>query len=638
MEKKSINQMLMTSVDFTDAILDSIPDVIGIQDLNHRIIRYNAAGYLFLGRTPENTIGRKCYELIGRSSPCHVCATVKVYQTRKPARVEKYVDDIDKWIDVRAYPVYDDNGEVSQVIEHIRDISREKVAELRLSESHERMIAILNSIDSSIYVTDINTYEIIFMNRQMIEDFGRDCTGEVCWQAFRNESSPCSHCTNDQLIDPQGNPGSVSVWQDQNPITKKFYINHDRTIKWTDGRSVKLQVATDITDYKKMEEQLSQAQKMEAIGTLAGGIAHDFNNMLTVILGYAQSGLSAVDASHPLYYKFQQILNAASRSADITRQLLAFARKQTISPKILDLNLTLEGMLNILHRLIGEDIDLSWKPALGLWPVKMDSSQIDQILANLCVNARDAISGVGKLTIETGMKTFDTEYCADHASFIPGDFVMLAVSDNGCGIHKEILNNLFDPFFTTKDVGKGTGLGLATVYGIVKQNNGFINVYSEPGQGTTFRIYLPRYHHKEDESTVQPTEKISFQGFETILLVEDEPMILEMTTEMLEAHGYTVLGADRPGEAIRIANAHAGDIHLLMTDVVLPEMNGRDLAENLSAFYPDLKLLFMSGYTANVIAHQGVLDEGVAFIQKPFSVADLAEKLREVLDETQNPA
>ncbi|MDZ7663771.1 MAG: ATP-binding protein [Desulfotignum sp.] len=231
---------------------------------------------------------------------------------------------------------------------------------------------------------------------------------------------------------------------------------------------------------------------MESVGRLAGGVAHDFNNMLGVILGHAEFALEKAEENHDLYADLKEIQTAARRSADLTKQLLAFARKQIIAPKMLDLNDTVESMLNMLRRLIGEDINLSWNPGKRLWPVKMDPSQIDQILANLCVNARDAIAGVGKLTIETGMKTFDPAYCAEHAGFIPGDFVMLAVSDDGCGMDKKTLNSLFEPFFTTKDVGKGTGLGLATVYGIVKQNNGFINVYSEPDHGTTFKIYLPR--------------------------------------------------------------------------------------------------------------------------------------------------
>jgi len=632
-EKNRVKQVLDDSINFTEAVLDSIPDVIGVQDGNHRIIRYNKAGYAFLGQTPENAIGKKCYELIGRVSPCRICATAEVYKTKKPAQVEKYVADIDKWLDVRAYPVLDENNDIAQVIEHLRDISKEKQSEIELQESHERMIAVLNSIDATIYVADMDTHEIIFMNRHMIESFGKDSTGDICWKAFRNASAPCPHCTNDRLIDDNNHPTGVCVWQGHNPVTDKFYVNHDRAIKWTDGRLVKLQVATDITDHKKMEEQLRQAQKMEAVGTLAGGIAHDFNNMLGVISGHTELALKKANPDDRLYKDLLQILNAAKRSSEITRQLLAFARKQTISPTVLDLNDTVEKMRNMLGRLIGEDIDLLWEPANDMCTVKMDPSQIDQILANLCINARDAIAGVGKITIETGITVFDQRYCDTHAGFVPGEFVLLAVSDNGSGMDQKTQQNLFEPFFTTKNPGKGTGLGLATVYGIVKQNSGFINVYSEPDQGSTFRIYLPRHTDKPDNIPDEPDSPMPLGKKETILIVEDEATILEMLESMLESLDYIPLSADTPDKAIQIAGSHTEPIHLLMTDVVMPEMNGRDLAEKMANLCPQIKIVFMSGYTANVIAHQGVLDQDVHFLQKPFSMEDLAQKIREALDE-----
>ncbi|MBU1218992.1 PAS domain S-box protein [Myxococcota bacterium] len=393
-----------------------------------------------------------------------------------------------------------------------------------------------------------------------------------------------------------------------------------------------LGVSIDIDEKKKLENQLSQIQKIESVGRLAGGIAHDFNNMLSVILGHTELALLHADETQDLHIELKEIQKAAKRSADITKQLLAFARKQTIAPRQLDLNDTVESMLNILRRLIGEDIDLEWRPASQIWSVKMDPSQIDQILANLCINARDAIDGVGKLTIETGIKSFDEEYCSDHVGFTSGDFVLLAVGDNGCGMDKYTQDNIFEPFFTTKDVGKGTGLGLATVYGIVKQNNGFINVYSEPGSGSVFKIYLPRFISVDDITTPEPQKNAEIGGTETILVVEDEPSILKMTRTMLERKGYSVITAASPGEALEKAQKHSGKIDLLMTDVIMPEMNGRFLAEKISATYPGIRLLFMSGYTASVIAHHGVLEDGVSFIQKPFSMADLMTSVREVLD------
>ena len=391
-------------------------------------------------------------------------------------------------------------------------------------------------------------------------------------------------------------------------------------------------VKRDITAHLELTAQLQQAQKMESVGRLAGGVAHDYNNMLSIILGYTEMAMNQVDASDPLYADLQEVFNAATRSTDITRQLLAFARKQTVAPVVLDLNTAVDGMLKMLRHLIGEDISLAWLPAAGVWPVKIDPSQVDQILANLCVNARDAIKGVGKVTIETATVIFDDAYCAMHGGFSPGAFVLLSVSDTGCGMDKETLDHIFEPFFTTKEIGKGTGLGLATVYGIVKQNRGFINVYSEPDNGTIFKIYIPR-----DSAGIVETKDSGSPGpllgrGETILLVEDEPALLVMAKHLLESLGYTVLSAPGPGEALRLAEEHAGEIHLLLTDVIMPEMNGRDLAHRLTALYPRMKHLFMSGYTADVIVHQGVLDEGVHFIQKPLSINDLAAKVRKTLD------
>jgi PAS domain S-box-containing protein len=406
----------------------------------------------------------------------------------------------------------------------------------------------------------------------------------------------------------------------------------------TDGAPVCRVVLSDITERKRAEEenakleaQLQQAQKMESVGRLAGGVAHDFNNMLGIILGHTEMAIDQVDPTQPLFANLEQIRMAANRSADLTRQLLAFARKQMVAPRVLDLNETVACMLTMLVRLIREDIRLTWEPKADLWPVKVDPSQIDQILANLCVNARDSIPEVGKITIETGNITFDEDYCAAHADFVSGEYVVLSVSDDGCGMDRETLARIFEPFFTTKELGKGTGLGLATVYGMVRQNNGFIDVHSEPGQGTTFKIYLPRH---VDQAPPVPRETLAEPaalGQETILLVEDEPALLAMTTIILEAQGYSVLTAGTPGEAIRLAGVHTGKIHLLMTDVVMPEMNGRDLAQNLLSLHPHLKCLFMSGYTADVIAHHGVLDKGLYFIQKPFSMKELAAKVREAL-------
>ena len=430
---------------------------------------------------------------------------------------------------------------------------------------------------------------------------------------------------------------------------EKRYLRKDGSILWADlsvssirddtGRHVAtIGVIQDITERKHAEKererlqvQLSQARKMESVGRLAGGVAHDFNNMLGVILGQTELALEQLNPDQPLFADLHEIRKAARRSADLTRQLLAFARRQTIAPKALDLNETVEGMLNMLRRIIGEDIHMEWKPGRHVWPIKMDPSQIDQILANLCVNARDAIAGAGKLIIQTGNARFDDACRTEQWEVIPGDFVLLSVSDNGCGMDRETLDNLFEPFFTTKEVGKGAGLGLATIYGIVKQNNGFIHVHSEAGQGSTFKIHLPRYVTTDEPVRKKEPSEPAARGSETILLVEDEPSILRLTAMMLEHQGYTVLAAGTPGDAARLAEKHRGGIRLLMTDVVMPQMNGQELANQLKPLNPQMKRLFMSGYTADVIALHGVLDEGVNFIQKPFSMKELSAKVREAL-------
>lgn len=400
---------------------------------------------------------------------------------------------------------------------------------------------------------------------------------------------------------------------------------------------LRVSAVRDITDRRQAEdekntlqEQLLQSQKMESIGRLAGGVAHDFNNMLGVILGYSEIAMEQVAEGHPILPILYEIQKAAQRSADLTKQLLAFARKQAAAPKVLDLNKTIESMLAMLRRLIGEDIDLIWLPGKGLGLIKMDPSQIDQILANLCVNSRDSIGNTGKITIETANLVADETFCAGHTDIGPGKYVQLTFTDNGSGMEPEVLSHLFEPFFTTKNLGQGTGLGLAMIYGIIKQNHGAVSVDSKPGLGTIFRIYLPLYETQADLAQID-SNIAQEAGCETILLVEDEPMILEMTTLLLKRLGYNILPAATPAEAIRLAEEHAGEVQMLMTDVIMPAMNGRDLARKLSSLHPKIKRLFMSGYTANVIAQHGVLEEGMHFIQKPFSIKELSAKVREVL-------
>lgn len=397
---------------------------------------------------------------------------------------------------------------------------------------------------------------------------------------------------------------------------------------------------SDISDRKQAEqereklfEQLMQAQKLEAVGQLAGGVAHDFNNMLAVILGRTQLALLKVQPADPYYKTFLEIQDAAEHSVNLTRQLLAFARKQTVAPKVIDINQTIHSTFKLLRRLITEDIGLSLNLAEELWPVFFDPDQIGQILTNLCVNARDAIEGVGQIIIETQKVTFDSEYCANYQEYLPGEYVCITVCDTGSGMDKATQKHVFEPFYTTKGAAKGTGLGLSTVYGIVKQNNSFINLYSEPGQGSTFKIYIPRFQGETSAPVNMPlSESISFD-MGMVLLVEDEPRLLNISKVILEELGCQVLAAGSAAEAIKFAENDSLNIDLLITDVVMPEMNGRELVSYVMNIRPTIRCLFMSGYTADIIAHKGVLDIGVNFIQKPFSLQDMAAKIREVMNQ-----
>ncbi|RJX29397.1 MAG: response regulator [Desulfarculus sp.] len=382
---------------------------------------------------------------------------------------------------------------------------------------------------------------------------------------------------------------------------------------------------------ERIEAELLQAQKMEAVGRLAGGMAHDFNNMLGVILGYAEIALARVIPADPLYDDLQEILKAGQRAAELTRQLLAFSSRQVVAPKVIDLNQEIADQQKMLARLIGENLEFKFVPTEDLWSLFIDPSQVGQILANLAVNARDAIADTGTITIETANAVLDENYCRNYAQATPGEYVLLSFSDTGVGMDAELVTHIFEPFFTTKGEGKGTGLGLSTVFGIVKQYDGFIHTYSEPGLGTTFKIYFPRFLGQA-EVPIRKAEEKPVWGAETVLVVEDEKQLLDLSKVVLERHGYNVLPAATPSEACQLARDYQGEIHLLLTDVVMPEMNGKELQARILAVRPGIKTVFMSGYTANAIVHRGVIKKGVAFISKPFTINSLTRKVREALD------
>lgn len=511
-----------------------------------------------------------------------------------------------------------------------------------LRQSEQRFRTLLNTIPDLIWLKDADgvylscnsTFERFFGAKEA------DIVGKTDYD-FVDRQLADFFRDNDYKAMMAGKPTSNEEW-----ITfaddgyRALLLTTKMPMHGADGHIIGvLGVGRDISTLRQAEEeranlesQLQQARKIESIGQLAGGVAHDFNNMLGVILGHTELALKKAEKAKPVDSNLREIQKAAKHSAELTRQLLTFARKQAIAPKVLDLNETVAGMLKMLQRLIGENIQLTWNPAPQLWPICIDPSQVDQVLANLCVNARDAITDNGHIIIKTGHCTFDERYTASRPYAVqPGDYVQLSVSDDGCGMDKDVQARIFEPFYTTKGLGSGTGLGLATVYGAIKQNNGFITFYSEPGHGTVFNIYLPRVN-ATGQAAPEATEKPNYRGTETILLVEDEEMLLQMETAMLKESGYQVLVAATTDLALSLAQNHPCQIDLLVTDLIMPVMNGRELSAKLQPLRPAMKVLFMSGYSADIISRQGVIEAGVHFLQKPVSIDSLTAKVREVLD------
>src|SRR5579864_6732399 len=432
--------------------------------------------------------------------------------------------------------------------------------------------------------------------------------------------------------------GLTAEWKRKNGSTTVVRVSGRSVTNGDEGGRVFELFAEDVTERRALEQQLRQSQKMEAVGRLAGGIAHDFNNLLMVISGYSEFLLERLGAEPHLRGPAQEIASASERASSLTRQLLAFSRKQMLAPRTIHLNDIATENLKMLNRMIGEDIDLVFVPSPNLWSVRADSGQIEQVIMNLAVNARDAMPSGGKFTIETTNVTLDEDYARLHAPLPAGDYVMIAISDTGVGMDPETQSHIFEPFFTTKGT-KGTGLGLSTVYGIVKQSGGYIWVYSEVGRGTTFKIYLPRVASSEPAAQVAaPAQFPKVEpGTETILLVEDEANLRYLARQYLEKQGYKVIEAADGAVAMQIAVAHEAVIHLLLTDVIMPGMNGRELAQRISEIRPNVKVLYMSGYTENVIGENGTLDAGVRLLQRPFNLRDLKSKVREVLDATPTP-
>ncbi|MHB1390836.1 MAG: PAS domain S-box protein [Thermoleophilia bacterium] len=645
---RDITERLQAQVDLQESeelfrsLFENAPIGLGVVGLDDHLLRVNPALCNFLGYSEDELLGRTVAE-VTHPKDRELEASKKsaiLDDSHKTFQIEKrylHADGRIIWGQLSVSPLNDQQGNTMYFLGQVEDINARRQAEDELRESEAQFRMLFDQATDAIFILDLNG-NFIDINQTGYDrlGYGREEMLAVHLSELVSPDSAAKMPERLQRLETGGHEMFESAHLKKDGTFMPVEVN----IRQFDFRGQKcvFAVARDITERQaaatekeKLQAQLMQAGKMEAVGRLAGGVAHDFNNMLGAILGNAELAMMEARETDPIYDNLQEITQAARRSADLTRQLLAFARKQSINPQVMDLNARVTGMLKRVERLVGEDIRLSWKPGPDLPPVRMDPTQVDQLLINLAVNARDAIAGVGIIAIETETVVLDEAFCRNHVGSMPGDYVELEVSDDGRGMGKEVLDQLFQPFFTTKEIGQGTGLGLAMVYGIVKQNAGFISVYSEPEEGTTFRIYLPAARG-EAETQLQAKPEKSAGGTETILIVEDERAILDIATRVLEESGYTVLAAATPGEAIDLVSGYAGPVHLLITDVIMPEMNGKDLRDQVRARLPEIKVLFMSGYTADVITQRGVLDEDIDFLQKPFSISSLKEMVREVLD------
>ncbi len=512
-----------------------------------------------------------------------------------------------------------------------RDRLARRSAERALRESEERYRRIVETTNEGVWLLDLEG-RTTFVNARVGEFLGAD-PGQLIGRSIFEFATAESHAALTRTLGHENRPpsGQIEV-RFQKADGTDFWAMFDRAPICDESDRVigSMAMLMDITLRKKLEEQLRQAQKMEAIGSLAGGVAHDFNNLLSVIISYSQLIADELKPGDPIRSDMEEIQKAGARAQDLTRQLLAFSRQQVLDPRTLDLNQILRGMDKMLRRLLGEDVELSLLTQQDLSKVHADLGQIEQIVMNLVVNARDAMPRGGKLAIETQNVQLDDLYAAEHHDVTPGPYVLLAVSDTGSGIDASTVPRIFEPFFTTKEKGRGTGLGLSTVFGIVKQSGGHIWVYSEVGKGTTFKVYLPRTDRAESAARVPPPQVVT--GVETILLVEDEEQVRTIMRTILRKLGYNVLEAPNAGEAFLICEKYSAKIHLLLTDVVMPRMSGRELVERVTPMRPDMKVLYVSGYAENTIVHHGVLDAGVFFFQKPITPEAFARKVREVLD------
>ncbi len=635
-EQKQAEQALRRSENRLRAIFEAEPECVNLVACDGTLLEMNPAGLAMIEADSLDQVrGLPLYPIIAaehreafRSFTARICRgshgamefeIVGIKGTRR-------------WLETFAVPLQDDSGGPPLLLGVTRDVTERKRSERALRESEQRFRELFENANDIIYTHDMEG------NFTSLNKAGETITGYSREEMLRMNVgqivAPGSRALARAIIAAKlaGAPPTTDEMEIAARDGRCLALEVSARLVYQDGIPTGVQgIARDVTDRKSLEQQLRQAQKMEAIGRLAGGVAHDFNNLLTVIKGYSALLIEDPALTAAQSRAIEQIEKSADRAASLTSQLLAFSRRQVLMPTVLDLNDVVAGMDKLLRRLIGEDVRLVTLPCPGLGQVKADRGQIEQVIMNLAVNARDAMLHGGKLMLETENVEIDENYGRQHASVQPGRYVMLAVSDNGCGMDAATQSRIFEPFFTTKGVGQGTGLGLSTVYGIVKQSGGHVWLYSEPGQGATFKIYLPRVDAPV-ESAVEKPRDAAPRGAETILLVEDDDDVRSLVRGILEARGYSVIEAARAAEALDLCRKHEGEIHLMLSDVVMPETGGRDLALQLAPLRPAMKVLFMSGYTDDAIVRHGVLEPGIAFLSKPFTADELSRKLRDVLE------
>ncbi len=620
------------------AILENEPECVKLVGPDGTVLAMNPAGLVMVEATSEaDVVGRSVYDLVcPEHHACYRTLNETVFRGEVASAEFEIVGQkgTRRWMETRAAPLRDEEGRIFAQLAITRDVTPRRLAEQALRASEVKYRAFFEENLAGSYVATPEG-RVLACNRSFarMTGFGsvEETAGASLWSCYPSGEAVESFLETLRRLGRLENHQHELRRKDGTPI----HVIENAVGRFNErGDLVEIHgFLIDDSERRKAEAQLRQAQKIDAVGRLAGGVAHDFNNLLGVITGYCDLLQKDIGARHPGQARLGQIRKAAERAAGLTRQLLAFSRKQVLEPKVLDLNGIVKDIEKMLRRLIGEDIELVTRLQPDLERVKADPGQLEQVIVNLAVNARDAMPRGGRLVIDTSNVDLDDAYARAHPGMKPGVHAMLTVADTGQGMDPDTLLRIFEPFFTTKEVGKGTGLGLAMVYGIVKQSGGYITVYSEPGQGSTFKIYLPRVEAATEAPAAAPTVGGPVRGgTETVLLLEDEASLRAVIRDVLETAGYSVLDAGRPETALSTAEAHDGPIHLMLTDIIMPQMNGREVAQRIRAKRPRVSVLYMSGYTQEIIDHRGILEPGVDFIAKPFEANALLRRVREILD------